>query len=301
MGASSGSEHKLPTVLIQLQERERLIEDLHARLSQADSSLETLTNDASFFRSEYNQARDRVIAEMDRTTKLEEQVARLREQLTLGLTQRDLHFDAVKAQRVAENDQYRMQNKLLLDQARLTDDVVRRKAAQFGSLKSENDRLKESVWEEEQKVAKLQKRNEELVDQVEVLRARAMGIFGDDEDDSSGTEGDSSSPLGDRNPAQSGYNTRPDGMTSSGNVYSSSQVLPDDVQMMDDRELKKLEMEGVEATTQESVIEGGAGARCKWREDGAQCVVVLDSLQVRLSTPLAIVLRLNQRSGYRTT
>jgi len=233
------------------------------------------------------EARDRVIAGNQRAAQLEEQVEILRGQLQLGLKQRDLHFGAVKAQSAAETDRYRVQNKLLLEQARLTDDAVRRKAAQYIPLKKDNDRLKENLYEEETKVAKLQRRNEELVDQVDLLRARQMGVFGD-EDDSSGTEGDSSSPLGHRDPAQLGYSVRPAGVASSSEVFSSLQILPEVLQVAEDigfQVMQEMEPGSTvlgKAESQESLVEGGSGVRCKWRQEGVQCAVILDTFQVSL-------------------
>lgn len=260
-------------------------------------SLENLSADREFFRIEYIKARDRVNAQEQRAKELDEQIATLREQLTLGLKQRDLHFDAIKAQRSAENAQYRMQNKLLLDQSRLTDDTIRRKASQFGPLKKENDLLKEGVWEQKQKVLKLQRRNDELLAQVEVLRAREMGVFGDEDDDTSGTDDGGSSTLGRGNPGELDYDIRPANMTSSRKILSLSQTLPDDVQMMETHDLGEEAVDEM-SSSQGDIVKGAIGARCKWREDELQCAVLLNSLQVRA---VWFLLRKNVNSSSRTS
>lgn len=241
--------------------------------------MDGMITDVEFFRSEYLEARGRVITQIQRTAKLEEQVETLRGQLTLGLKQRDIHFDAVKTQRAAEVEKYRVQNKVLLDQARLTDDIVRRKASQYGSLKKENDSLKEIAYEEQMKIIKLQKRNEELVDQVEYLRAKQMGIFEDVEDDLSGTDQDqgSSSSLGGEIPSQLGSQARHDKKSSSSLHHSSSQLLPEEsIIKMEEAAHKDL----VSASSPGSLVDAGVGLRCKWRQDGVQCTVLLETLEV---------------------
>ena len=104
-----------------------------------------------------------------------------------------------------------------------------------------------------------------------------MGVF-EYEDD--GSDQDGSSPIRAGNPRELGYFTRPVGMSSSGDHQSSSQILPGDAQKLGG--LNSAAELLNESTSQDSVVDGGVGARCKWREDGFQCTVVLDSLQGRL-------------------
>ena len=253
------------TLTIALAERDATIADLASRLSRADASIQTLTSDIDFFRGEYHRARDRVIEKNECSDQLQEQVKMLRSQLTLGLKQRELHYDAVKAQRSAEGERLRLQNRLLIDQARLTDDTVRRKAAQHGPLKKENDHLKATVYEDGQQILKLQERNEALVDQVEVMRARQMGVFDDIDAGSEGTDV-GSSPLGGRDVGEMGYDTRPPGMPSSGQVYRSSQVSQGEADG-DDHD--------------EGEVDGHEGLQCKWREGADQCPVLSDTVEVK--------------------
>ena len=272
-----------------LQERDGLIKHLNIRLASADSSLETLTNDLNYFRAQYSEARDRVIAEEERTTELESLLGTLRGQLTLGLKQRDMHYDAVRGHRADELERYRVRNKLLLDQARLTDDGIRYKAALYEVMRKENHQLKDKTRKDRYKIKKFRNRIEELRDQLQMMRAREMGIFEvsgyASMDTSTDTEDSKSSLSGEEHYTPSAV------INSLDDLYSSSQVLPEMSLISGRPVVARMEFEGNDMESIECVVEGGSGTRCKWREEGAQCTVLLETFQVCPVLSLLMVLR----------
>lgn len=139
------------------------------------------------------------------------------QQLTVGLRQKELHVAAIQKK---DKDHIRAQGiqiKVLLDQARKTDDALRTKAALYPQTKRENEDLVRTNAILERRVEALVRRNEELVDQVEILRAKQMGVLdGEETDSASETDTDSTSSDDDENGqdmARLGYSTRPANMT----------------------------------------------------------------------------------------
>lgn len=160
------------------------IKYLKKRLKQTNTSLKHTQSDLDFIRSQYQQASTSAVQEVARAKQLDEQVARLKEQLTLGLKQRELHNRAVTEQSSAASNRREMQLKLLLEQSRRTDDTIRRKAAAQPRLVKENRELEAALHKARSSADDLSKRNNELVDQNALLRGRLMGAFEDPVQDS---------------------------------------------------------------------------------------------------------------------
>jgi hypothetical protein len=197
----SEKKAQMELLIATVEEADQKSTKLQEELAAAQQQVETLSNDYTFIRTQYDNASNRAVAEVRRANALQEQVDKLREQLQTGLKQRSLHFDAINKRRDEETARLRSQNKVLLDQARLTDDEVRRKAALFDRYKLENERLREENQRWEIKYDALQQRNEELAELNVVLRGQKMGVFGDegDEDsDGSWSEGDAEDDVTDR-------------------------------------------------------------------------------------------------------
>lgn len=153
---------------------------------------QSLTSDNEFLRKQYTLASDRAMEEVQRTEALEATIAQLRQQLKYGLKQRELHVDAIKSQRSAENTRLRAQMHILLQQSRLTDDAVRKKAARFSEMALRNAQLEKQQAQHAEQLQALEERNEELLEQIEMLRANQLGVL-DDSDDEGEVDGDDDS------------------------------------------------------------------------------------------------------------
>ncbi|ORY32586.1 hypothetical protein BCR39DRAFT_586920 [Naematelia encephala] len=207
-------------------------EELQRRLASASSSKKTMTNDLTFVRQQYEEASTRAVEEVRAAEALRAQNALLKEQLTVGLKQKDLHYQAVQQQRGDEAKQLRMQLKVYQDQATITD-KIRQRAVMYPKIRIENTELKEKLLEAERRATMLAERNESLSEQIEWYRAKQMGVLdnvdrtSEEEDDygsMSDTDEASSSVHGVSNPADIGYATRNSHITSSGDVFTSSQI-----------------------------------------------------------------------------
>ena len=266
------------TLSTDLQLREDLIKLLNARVADADASLETLTTDLNYFRAQFHEARDRVIAGEKQTAELEALLGTLRGQLSLGLKQRDIHYDAVRKHRADELESYRVRNKLLLDQARLTDDGIRYKAAQYEFLKRENNQLREKVYQDSHRITKFRKRTGDLRNLLQTMRAREIETFDDAENASTDAEEFTSALSGEEYYTQ--YEVDTPSADSLDDLYSSSPVPPELSLSSGHPVVAKGGSEGADLKSQDSVVEGGSGARCKWREEEVQCTVFLETFQV---------------------
>ena len=182
-----------------------LAESEAARLEaqQDRSRLRSIYDDeTSFLRAQLKDVTDKAVQEATLNEELETKVRRLRGQLTVGLEQRSTFNAAVEEQKQRQLEQIRMQNAFLLEQARRTDDAVRSKATKYPQMLAERDKkvadadklLQRNLELWEDRIA-MQKRSEELADQLHALRAHQMGVFGEDSDDESednaGEDGDS--------------------------------------------------------------------------------------------------------------
>lgn len=156
---------------------EQQIKLLHKKVKKKASALKSAQSDVDFFRDQYQNASTRAVQEVDRANKLEEEVKRLQDRLTLGLKQRDLHTAAAAKKHAANAKQSQMQLNLLLEQSRRTDDAVRKKASAHNRLIRENREFEAELHIARSKADELSKRNQELSEQVAILRGRVMGAF----------------------------------------------------------------------------------------------------------------------------
>lgn len=153
------------------------VQMLRKKLKSTQLALKSARSDLSFFRDQYAAASSSAVAEVARAEKLDAQVARLREQLSLGLKQRNLHFQATLAAHAKAEEKAKYQLQLLLAQSRRTDDRIRHRAAQHERLVKENRTYETELHEARSRADTLQKRNNDLLDQVATLRGRLMGAF----------------------------------------------------------------------------------------------------------------------------
>lgn len=260
---------RLKTLQDQVDTQASLVSDLEARLARANASAKSLAENRDYVKGLYDVASNRAVEEVGRAKVLDAQVHTLRGQLTLGLKQKELHHEAVKAKRDAEIERLRMENKVLLDQARLTDDKIRARAQAYPRLKKEHEEMQEAAYGTDRKLEELRKRNHDLVEQIEVLRARQMGVFGDDEASEYGYRSATPRSSPELDMAGMGYNTRPPGMTSSGNIYTSSQVMPDEADLGD-----------ATGEVQETTDWSGSMYACKVREGPSQCEAYFETKEV---------------------
>lgn len=153
------------------------IHALRKKLKSSQLALKSARSDLSFFREQYSTASTSAVTEVARAEKLSAQVTRLKEQLSLGLKQRSLHFEATLAAHAKAEEKAKYQLNLLLAQSRRTDDRIRHRAAQHERLVKENRNYETELHEARSRADTLQKRNNELLDQVATLRGRLMGAF----------------------------------------------------------------------------------------------------------------------------
>lgn len=217
-----------------LTERDTKIAQLTDQLQTANRSVSSHRDDLQFLRTQYNQASNRAVEEVRKVANLEKKIETLREQLVLGLKQRDMHHAAIRSQNAGETDRLRAQVKILLDQSRLTDDKVRARGIMYPSVKRTNETLIEQLRSANEKIERLEQRNEDLVDQLELLRAKQMGVLVDDEEssdaDSDMTDTDDDA-VAETSLVALGYDTRPAGF------MSSSQLMPSESQLASDEPL----------------------------------------------------------------
>ena len=244
---------------------------LKKSLKKARGTNSSLNDDLRFIQDQYNNASNSAVDGVEKVKALEEKVKTLQGQLTLGLKQRDLVKDGVRAKLAEEAKKLRMVNKVLLDQARLTDDLVRKKASAYGPLRKDKEHLAQMHYDLLRQIEDLKSRNEELRDQVAHFRAREMGVFGDPETETDGSGSDDdgeSSPAGGMNPAELGYTTgSPDIMTRPRN-FIHSEIMPSESQLISTQEAGVHEED-----------DGGVGFWCKWRTTD-RCNLMYDTLEV---------------------
>lgn len=268
---------------------------IRKQLGSKTKSLKKAQEDNEFLRDLYTNASDSAVAEAARVRELEENVKKLQEKLSVGLKQRHSHFQAIAATRTAESERFRMQNKLLLDQARLTDDAVRARAVKYPQVLRENEQLRDKLAEAEDAVSRLKSRNEELVDQVEYQRAKQMGVFPDDQsakaDDATDTDtnsDDSYRPSPDL--AARGYTVRERSgrttLAASSELYITASPGPSAT--VDSPRQAKIGRSGLARTedvfsqgASQDLFEGGEHYECQWMMDGNKpCPVSTDTTEV---------------------
>lgn len=288
------NDKEIETLLSRVTELEDSITDLTAKWRSAEASKTSADKEYNFMRAQYDLASRGALENSQKANELESQVETLRGQLDLGLKQKNLHFETIQRKRQEENTKLRLQNKILLDQARLTDDTVRAKAAAFDGFQAHNTALvnDNQLWES--KYDSLQARNEELVEQLAVLRGRQMGVFDDDSDvDSNYSEGDAEDDMTDqdefqsrrptrlrassptklaRNEQEMVYTTKPD--SASSDPHDTMDIIPGDSQLG----LGALEKLNIDLT--ESAMSVGQGSSAR---RGMEVEVDEDEMEVELS------------------
>ena len=273
----------------QIAEQAARIQELEQEVARLQKSYDNSVNDNAFLRRAYQDASNKAVAEVQRNDALEEEMKILRGQLKFGLKQKEMLGAAVEKKRETEMTQLRMQNKVLLNQSRLTDDDVRRRASAYGKMKHERDQLLQKNGELHEKYEALSERNEELVDQVHYFRAKQMGVFGSDsEEDDNEEEWDEEDdvpmlkpgardrrvdPIGGHG-GSSRHSSLPNGSAAHSeheDVFTASQVVPSDSQFPLSQ-----------AQAEEGVYRSGL-YWCKWTEP-ERCTAVFDDFDVsRLS------------------
>jgi cell division protein FtsB len=228
-------------------------DDLRAQFESERNDLrarvKTLSSDLAFTKNLYDTASTRAVENADLSRELQAKLGIKEGQLITGLKQKDIHSTAVRARDQQLILTLQAQNKLLLDQARKTDDALRAKAVMYPRMKKENEELLATNADLEGRVENLSKRNEQLVDQVQALRARQMGILqgNEQEEEDEGSETDTGSYDSDESGGDMGargYATRPVGMTSSGEYYESANIEEGDVEVKVEQEDVGIETDG---------------------------------------------------------
>jgi len=167
---------------------------LHKKIKRMTSALKNTQSDNDFFRAQYQTASDSATAEVKRANELAAQVKTLQGKLIIGLKQRDLTAAAAAEKAKAAAKKSQQQLDLLLEQSRKTDDNVRRKAAAYGRLTRENQDLEAELHKARSRADELSKRNNELSDQVALLRGRLIGAFDTIEESDADDETDDDGP-----------------------------------------------------------------------------------------------------------
>ncbi|RXK40848.1 hypothetical protein M231_01907 [Tremella mesenterica] len=178
--------------------------DLLERISSLETTIKSnvrfissLESQMSYLQTAYQQASTTAVSSVSQITELEDQISKLREQLTIGLKQRDIFFQSIRLRVERENQQLKGQIKILLDQSRLTDDVIRRRAVDYPRVVKELQESRKKCEEMEDRMGRVEKRNEELIDRLQVIRAYKMGVLPippegveglDEDEDDSGSE-----------------------------------------------------------------------------------------------------------------
>ncbi|BEI99676.1 hypothetical protein CcaverHIS631_0407190 [Cutaneotrichosporon cavernicola] len=172
----------------QIKERDTIIANLRKDLKRSKKAHKTTKGDLEFIRAQYETASLSAVQEVNRAKELEAEVTKLREQLSMGLKQRDLFYKAAVDAANLDAEKAKQQFVLLLEQNRRTDDGIRRKAAQHHQLCQDKHQLEMDLHKERTRAHDLSKRNDDLVALNARLRGRLMGAFdkvdeSDDEDE----------------------------------------------------------------------------------------------------------------------
>ncbi|WRT66191.1 uncharacterized protein IL334_003144 [Kwoniella shivajii] len=238
------------------------IAQLEADISKLERNKASLTSDNSFVRHQYDEASNRAVAEVQAGNILKEQVETLKSQLSVGLKQRHAHFEKIAKDKATEAAKLRGQVKILLDQARLTDDGVRKRAVFYTQYKKENENLLERLGLQNQLIESLEKRNEtlserndELVDQLDTLRAMKMGIIPDDEEEE-GDGSDTDDEILRQVRDESGMRMPGTPSNPKNNVFVPSAYPPQDVENFPK-----------------------SGYLCAWRNGGEQCKMICETVE----------------------
>ncbi|WWC70372.1 uncharacterized protein I206_104322 [Kwoniella pini CBS 10737] len=160
------------------------ITQLEDEIAKLKRSKDLLSDDNGFLRGQYAEASSRAVTEVNNVKTLTEQVQTLKSQLSTGLKQRHMLFEKIAKDKEIEVHKLKGQLKILLDQSRLTDDNVRAKAAAYSTMKGELEEMTRQFLARggeidrlNRRIESLSERNEELVDQLDTIRALKMGVL----------------------------------------------------------------------------------------------------------------------------
>jgi hypothetical protein len=239
------------------------VDTLTARLAASEKRNKSISTDLDFIRQTYNTASDRAVEAVGHSAALEAEIKVLRGQLSVGLKQRDLHNAAFQQRRSAQLHQLQQTNKLLLAQARLTD-TVRHKASMYDSVLDDKEALEEDLARTSQRLSRTEDRNEELVSQIEVFRARQMGVLDSIQDDSEDSDYQASHASGSSRSATPGSPIDRVAARTNTSLAAVEQVLTEDGSTKTTSEL-----------TQESMWYA-----CKYRQGNDACPAEFENIQV---------------------
>lgn len=155
------------------------ISELTKQLKKAKKSLSNTRDDYEYIKAQYDIASGQAVTATQRVEQLETQVEKLQTQLTLGLKQREMFNLAVVEQYKTEAMIAKQQLELVQEQNRRTDDKVRLKASLYKPTQREKEALELELHKARDEANTFKERNDELVEQVALLRARLMGAFDD--------------------------------------------------------------------------------------------------------------------------
>jgi hypothetical protein len=234
-------------------ELEEELRQAHATIADYGKAQKLTVDDYNYALSRYHDASNRAVEEARLNNDLRVQLKVAKDQVDHGLKQRHVYFEEIAESYKRETMQLRAANDLLLAQARLTDDSIRHKAAQYPRIRSQVKDLQSDLEVAQMKCSSLENRNEKLMDQLEVWRAKAMGVLDQADDDANSIQSDEAQPKG-----GSGKNA-----TLDESLYPLAEA--------EDEELKVGE-----------VVEGGAQFWCKWGIGEDTCPVSADNREVRV-------------------
>ncbi|ODO08941.1 hypothetical protein L198_00680 [Cryptococcus wingfieldii CBS 7118] len=293
----ASAEEQIQTLTAKLQEAKASknslqseIASLTEQLEAAEASRASEAEHQRFVTKEYEKARDRAVELVRKSDVLTKQNQLFRGQLRDGLKQRELFNHATSSAHNAQIKQLRAQVKILLDQARVTGDPIREKAVWCDKYREDSERLTAENEDLDRKLRKAKGRQVELLEENQVLRARAMGVLppeseGDSDEDEDAARGymtaedvparrpfpPGPSGLGNNHPAsphsdfflsapeaQNNF-AHPPG-TISGAATGLGNVVREEGQV-------------------EELVEGGRGYECKWRDREEACKVVCDTAE----------------------
>ncbi|WVQ67851.1 uncharacterized protein L199_006056 [Kwoniella botswanensis] len=244
------------------------VAELEVEVERLNQSKQALMEDTQFLRKQYAEASNRAVTECQLSAKYQAQIKTLKSQLSVGLIQQKLHFETMQNTREKEIDRLRSQLKMLLSQSRRTDDDVRQRAAAYTATKREYEELSRQfvargreIDSLTKKVKTMSERNEELVDQLEVIRAMKMGVIpdadGNGDEDEDDQETYSSDEYDDPRPkAETGSKSRRiDASPDQRDVFQAS------------------------PSARESTTAPTSGYACAWRDGDRVCRVVSETVE----------------------
>ncbi|KAK6910249.1 hypothetical protein I203_104281 [Kwoniella mangroviensis CBS 8507] len=243
------------------------VAELEAEVERLNQNKRALMEDTQFLRKQYAEASNRAVTECQLSEKYQAQIKTLKSQLSVGLKQQRLHSEATQNMREREIDKLRSQLEMLLSQSRRTDDDVRKRAAAYTATKREYEELSRQfvargreIDSLTKKVNTMSERNEELVDQLKVIRAMKMGVIPDEDEDEDDQETDSSDEYDDPRP-KAGTGSRSRRIDSSPHQRDVFQAS---------------------TPARESTTAPTSGYACAWRDGDRVCRVVCETVEVNL-------------------